>query len=327
MEDKLSMAPLFIGGDERSGTTYLMILLNRHPHIWISDESGFILTLMRAHQNQLISSVEALEESVSLIYSEQKFRDWEIPRKELLSLLTPLLPATFSDLVLAILRFDRDRRSPEARVFGIKKPSFTRKPSELLQYFPNAKFVNIVRDGRAVFNSKKKARHSETGETFESDAVRAAEVWKKRVRTFDQFCQAYPSHALEIRYEEMIQHTNRVFKTIYQFVGVRDDFDVLRQNASSDPVLPEHRKPSHPNVRRRPLTSRIDAWRHELGPQEIKRFELVAGDALKRKGYDLAYGKPPVVRVMHYRTSHLGRRLGKKLKKYLNLQQNSRQRL
>jgi hypothetical protein len=324
MEDKIGMSPLFIGGDERSGTTYLMILLNRHPHIWISDESGFILTLMRTYQNQLISSVEGLEESVSLIYSEQKFRTWEISREHLLSALTPLLPATLTDLVLAILRFDRDRRSPEARVFGIKKPSLTRQPSELLQYFPNAKFINIVRDGRAVFNSKKKARHSETGEIFETDAVRAAEVWKKRARTFDKFHQDFPDHALEILYEEMIEDTNRVFKKIYQFVGVRDSLDVLSLDASSDIILPEHRRPSHPNVQNGPLTSRIDAWRHDLEPKEIKQFELVAGDALERKRYDLVYGKPPIVRVLQYRTIRRGRRFRRKLNKYLKPQQNSR---
>jgi len=45
----------------------------------------------------------------------------------------------------------------------------------------------------------------------------------------------------------------------------------------------------HPNVGKPPQYSRINAWREELSPDEVRTFERIAGRVLEKKGYELTY--------------------------------------
>jgi hypothetical protein len=156
-------------------------------------------------------------------------------------------------------------------------------------HFPKAKFLHIVRDGRAVFASKKKARHSKTNRPFETSPVRAAEIWTDFVLAFDAFRKRHPQGAFEVSYERLLEDLSGVCSEIFRFLEVEPDPSVAaRARESLEPsYVVDRSRHLHANVASPPRLERIDAWREELSNREIRAYETVASRALEAKGYPI----------------------------------------
>jgi hypothetical protein len=284
--------PVFLVGDARSGTTYLANLLIQHKDIGLAPESNFVIRLMKAFGHAPVKNQEALMRALDVIYKESKFQDWKIDRTELVSSLQDRLPMTLADLIRAVMIFYCERHFPGRKVWGMKKGNYVFNVSRLIEFFPKARFINIVRDGRAVFGSKKKAMHSETGEPFETDPAEAAERWVKMIRNFDNLALKYPEGSIEVSYEALVSSPSEVLLTLFRFLEVDPDAEAASQGRGSVDAswVPERYKHLHSNVGKPPQVSRIDAWKTELSADEIRIYERVAGRELRRKGYGLIYG-------------------------------------
>ncbi len=295
--------PVFVGGDARSGTTYLMALLNRHPDVWISDESNFINRIWNNYENKLVTTTDEVNHVLNLIYTERKFVDWQLNHDDLLERLSSVLPMDWTEIVREILQADRDTKSPGSAVYGIKKPTYTRNPIKLLERFPTAKFISITRDGRAVFNSKRKTKNSETGEIFEENPMEAAEIWLRKVRDFDLFSMLFPGNALEISYEKLLTSTDQVLLEVWKFLEISHiPLDELFRNPSSVVSIPGIRRNLHPNIGELPKLKRINAWKDNLDEKQIRDFEITASLLLNAKGYDLYEVKRPTFATIRYKS-------------------------
>ena len=276
--------PLFVLGDSRSGTTYLTNLLNQHTEIGVAPESNFVVKLLRAYGAQTISTPDTLLEKFNLIRGGAKFQDWQIRPENILPTLENRLPITIADLIRTVLIFYCEREFPGCSVWGIKK-GYIRFVRELVEHFPKARFIHIVRDGRAVFSSKKKAVSTRTGEPFEKDPVRAAGRWIRLIQIFRNFSQKYPVNCLEVSYEQLVKEPLTLLSSIFHFLEVTDSETDIQQQSPS--LVPERYRYLHPNVDRPPQTARIDAWKQELTMKEIQHFEAVAWYELENHGYTL----------------------------------------
>ena len=276
--------PLFILGDARSGTTYLTHLLIQHREIGIAPESLFVVRLLRAYGSQTLSTPTALGNAFDLIADEAKFRDWLIRMEDILPLLENRLPINVADLIRTILMVYCEREFPGCIVWGIKK-GYIPFLSELFEHFPKARFIHIVRDGRAVFSSKKKAIYTRTGKPFEENPLRAAGRWIRLIQTFRNFSQQHPANCLEVSYERLLTELPTVLSSIFDFLEVADVKTDFQEQGPS--WIPEWYRYLHPNVGKPPQVARIDAWKEELAMGEIQRFEAVAGCELENHGYTL----------------------------------------
>ena len=296
--------PFFLMGDSRSGTTYLANLLIHHQEIGLAPESNFALRLLDHFESQAIVDRKRLDSALDTIFIERKFLDWKMDRVELAAKLEARLPLDFAEITKLVLLDYCTREFPDCRVWGLKKGGrYILDAERLLQHFPKARFVNLVRDGRAVFCSKRKALHSSTGKPLETNVIRAAECWVEFVDAFDAFRERHPENALEVSYEGMLSSLGDGLERIFRFLGVERDPSIAeRARKSLDPAyVMDRSRHLHGNVSKPPLTSRIDAWRNELTDREIRAYEMVAGDALKRKGYAVGDGRADVLSSMTYR--------------------------
>lgn len=278
--------PLFVVGDARSGTTYLSNLLTQHKDIGMAPESNCIVNLLRAYGSQIISKPTTLGQAFDLAKGDAKFRDWQIQPEEILPILQTCLPMTIAEFVRTILIFYCEREFPGCIVWGIKK-GYIPFLWELIEHFPQAKFIHIVRDGRAVFSSQKKAIHTETGQSFEKNPVRAAGRWIRLIQTFRNFSQKQPANCLEISYERLVTDPLTGLSSIFHFLEVPEvkiDFQELTSS-----WIPERYRYLHPNVGKSPQKVQIDAWKEELAVKEIQRFEAVARNELENHGYALLF--------------------------------------
>jgi hypothetical protein len=142
-----------------------------------------------------------------------------------------------------------------------------------------------MRDGRAVFSSKKKAIALHTGQPFETDPVPAAKRWIRAARGFEKLQKKYPDRCLGVTYEELITDPDSVLTSIFRFLNLADQTVSIRYG--DDDWVPDRYNQIHSNVRKPPQTSRITAWQQELSVEEIQRYEGVAGFELRKYGYKL----------------------------------------
>lgn len=124
------MPIIFIGGMPRSGTTLLRVLLDAHPDIRCGEETRVIPRLLGIRQQWMKAAFES-----------RRLREAGI---------TPqVLDAAVSAFILEIVA----KHGPPAPRLCNKDPFTLRSAVYLRQLFPNAKFIFMIRDGRAVVHS------------------------------------------------------------------------------------------------------------------------------------------------------------------------------
>jgi Sulfotransferase family len=282
--------PIFIVEDNGSGSNYLATLIAKHPDIGIAPESNFILDLMYHFRNRILKSQKDIDEAIAIIFqpetskneSEVDFSAFGINSRQLKSFLNSTLPATVPDIVNFILSQYCRRHFPGCSTWGIKKGCYVFELDKLVRYFPRAKFIHIVRDGRAVYAAQKRSLLKPTGEPLELDPIQAAKRWNRVTQCFEAFQKLYPHNALEISHETLVQQRETILSKVFNFLEV-PDLDIppgakfLSQSAGQSPG-------EYPDKTTLP---QLDAWQKELTPLEIYLYETVAGHHLKRKHYAL----------------------------------------
>jgi len=159
----------------------------------------------------------------------------------------------------------------------------------LHKVFPTARFIHVVRDGRAVANSWLQMPWwlgfggperwqwgplpSDLAATWadgnRSFALLAALLWRMLVDAHDRARAAVPEDAwLEVRYEDITAHPRHAFDAMLRFCGLEwcDEFE-------------------RGLARHRLSTSRVDAFRRDLDPAELARMTQAIAPALEAHGY------------------------------------------
>jgi hypothetical protein len=162
-----------------------------------------------------------------------------------------------------------------------KRVANNRRIPLLLDAFPQARFVEIVRDGRAValslanvdwwpdtivWWSGQSPRQWEAagGDPWEL----CARTWVEEVHATDDGLSAVPSgQRLSVRYEQLVAAPYATLAEVAAFAGLASDPPVARWLAG---------------VR---FPDRTETWRSRLGEDAIATIEKVEGDDLRRYGY------------------------------------------
>jgi hypothetical protein len=287
--------------DERSGSTFLASMLSRHPSIGVTIESQFIITLIK---NDIpLKNNHDIDRVLEILFSEKKFFDWGLDKTDLKTKLLSILPANVQDVALLILKSYFEKAKPKAKVWLIKQGSYF-YINGFKRIFPNVTFIHLIRDGRAVYSSKKKTGFSDSGKRMSTNPILSALKWQKRLMIpenklmNDQLC--------EIRYEDYIIDPYGEIQKLLNFIGVRPLDILFEENAKNEcsmyfNSIPNSQKNLHKNIVKKPLISRTDAWKKNLTKHEIFIFEIYARKTLLRKGYKLEQINNKVNWIDYYR--------------------------
>jgi sulfotransferase family protein len=293
-------APVFLIGAPRSGTTLLYKALCLHPGVsyisnWHRRVPGLDAIAALNRVPRRISSLQAygwFEHGDAYVYGRHR---------GLLRRIVPapvegepifvragvpadagLEPAPGEDAVIARLRasFDRVRRYGGGNHVVSKRIANNRRIPLLARAFPEARFVNLVRDGRAVAYSLAGVDWWESdvvwwcGRTPTEWAAAGADPWElcaqhwvEEVSAVDRGLESVPaSHVLSIRYEQLIDDPAAMLLHVAGFAGL-GDVDGWRERAAK-------------------LCERevSETWR-KLGADDVKRIETVQRPHLESLGY------------------------------------------
>ena len=165
------------------------------------------------------------------------------------------------------------------RVVGEKTPDHLSHMLELKGFFPEAKFVHIVRDPRAVVNSYRSVHWS--GETLTQDANR----WCRKLAQARRLAPRLGGDLLTVSYESLVENPERSLRAVCAFLAVSFDPAMLDYHRTPPATIDVAREPWKRNVLAPPDPSARDRWRAELSGPEVAEVEAAAYFEMQRWGY------------------------------------------
>jgi hypothetical protein len=274
---------VFVVGCGRSGTTLVRAMLDAHPVMAVPPESYFVARMIRRPRDYEAAGGFDVDRFVADLESNPWYRKWGLEARMLRAALEPS-PLDLADAVRRVFHayasaYDKPR-------YGDKTPSYVRHIGLLARTFPEARFLHVVRDGRDVALSFLRVPFGPR--TLEEAAL----VWRSRVLAGRRAGAALgPERYQEIRYETLVREPEEQLRDVARFCDLLYDSAMLRFNEHADRLMATGVPGAHKRLASPPAPS-TRTWRDQLGKAEVRRFELLAGDALTCFGYDVTTDLP-----------------------------------
>lgn len=271
---------LFIGGCSRSGTTLLGAMLGAHPDLICTPESQFKSDLMRRFKPNK-HDVEPLV-LLDHLTKHWRYKLWQVTDSpEALAGLAN--GRSFGDQLNAISHaYARNQGKPNATTWVDHTPENVSYANSFLSIFPDAKFVHIVRDGRAVASSVLPL-------DWGPNSIIKAARWWVRMTSYGLAAESSlrPDQIIRINYEELVAQPEPTMRRLCDFMGI--SFAPAMLDATGF-IPPAYTTRQHQLVGRKPNPAMLTRWRDRLTPRQIELFEHQARDFLEHLGYAPEYG-------------------------------------
>jgi len=273
------MGPIFIGGAGRSGTTLLASMLGGAAETIVTPESQFKVEVGRH-----FSATAAFEPARALaaIEASWRFRIWDCAlttseRAEVVA------TRSFAELLTRLVgvyaaRCDR----PAAGVWIDHTPENIRFVPLLSQWFPDARFVHIVRDGRALLASGKRLDWQRPG-------ADGSARWWGFILGLGFAAETFlpPERVTRIHYETLVEAPEATLRRLCERLELEFSPAMLRSDGFA---VPSYTQTQHRHVGKPPDPNRLTAWQQELTPRQIEVFEASSFELLTMLGYTPLYG-------------------------------------
>ena len=231
--------PLFIVGNKRSGTSHLVRLLNLHPQVFVSHESDVVWALYQFSQDQPFQS-HPWDSDRGLRHTLEScsdlFRKERSPRQNLLAIQrrlmergTPFLPAQTKGELLWI---------------GDKKPFQHGDPklvAFILEHFPDAHFMHIVRHPVAVAISSDRFNEKRGGDFWLGLALEEkVERWTFHEQQALSLREKLPDRVHGLRYEDLCERTGEEMSRVFAFLELTTNPAILAEAARQTRPAAQH---------------------------------------------------------------------------------------
>jgi hypothetical protein len=285
--DRLAAPPVFICGSARSGTTWTVDLFERHPEVRAICESWILcqthgVTSILAQQYWDVGARRAWQERVDVPFGAVQL----VPYADVVR--------DVADLVARWLVRDM----PSQQRFLVAKEPLDVQAAAIL--FPEARFIHVIRDGRDVALSMRRA--SETWDPTMGVGLPMefrAEAWRRQVEGVRTHRARLGERYMEIRYEDMRADPVAATRAMFDFSEIPYDerlLDEIRATTELSSYGETSRKSGFRGG------GAMHGWQGSLTRREARSFDRVAGDLLEELGYERERARSP---LRHRRSSRL----------------------
>ena len=264
----------------RSGTKLLRGLLTQHSRIRMPDfETDFFPFLVRyvrefgmpAGDADFARLFDALRDATYFSYRAQRTPPfcWQEWRRECDGRYDA------AGLFEGFIRYETDCSRASGCVWGDKSPAYVRYGDLLLDHFPRARMVHIVRDVRDYCLSMRK--------TWRKDMRRAAHEWARDVARAHGLCVAHPERCIEVSYENLLRTPEEAMRRLTTFLGIEPADESMVRLAR--PVEARGDAAGRTEIMR----DNFSKFSDRLTQREISAIEALAFDTMQLVGYQPLY--------------------------------------
>ncbi|MCA9376444.1 sulfotransferase [Candidatus Dojkabacteria bacterium] len=249
--------PIFIGGEGRSGTTLMRVILNSHPNIACGPESQLFRD----------KKVEELYDYLLHTYFDRISDYSEEPDKYLAGSFRAMIDGFFEPYMLE----QGKKRWAEKSPHNIVSIDFLLKV-----YEKDLKFIHMIRDGRDVVSS---ILSMDWGPDNVTDA---ATRWSSIIE--NSLKHRGEPYYMEVKYEDLADNPEKIVREVCEFIGEEFDEQMLAYH-KADQHLGSNES-SNSQVAKPIYKSSIGRWKTDLDQIQLHKFYEIAGKRLSELGYE-----------------------------------------
>lgn len=277
---------VYVVGCPRSGTTLVQRILDAHPDLAVSRSTHWVTLPLRDGAWSLPDG-RATPELAERVVGFRRFPKMDVEPGAVRRLAATAPPPRYEDFVRGVYALFADGRGKP--LAGDKTPAYVRWIPALSDWFPTARFVHVIRDGRDVClslldprNEKKRAQLAAFSTWGVDPVATAALRWEWDVRLGREAGIAVgPDRYLELRYEALVEDPDAASRSLCAFLGLEVRPEMVRfHEGRSRPG--EGRDAKHSWS---PVTPGLRDWRRDMASGDRRRIEAVAGALLDELGY------------------------------------------
>lgn len=292
---------IFVVGSGRSGTTLMRHILSGHEDVSICGETRYLRTghlTRRGFRDRFarvgnLATDEGARSVVDHIYEDIEGKNWwrwiqrNVPREQFLR---GLLASDRTDRALFDLVMTLSAQGKPIR--GEKTPAHVYCVPTLLEWFPEAKTVHMLRDPRAVFVSRRRKLAAGQWHLHPFSSVRRREPilslhlslmaitsWRDIARLHQGYRQTYPENYRLVRFEDLVSDPRAQVMGLCDFLELKFSDKMLDQRVYISSFAEAGTRVDGFN----PAT--IERWRTHLHPWINRLFVATCRDKLLEFGY------------------------------------------
>ena len=269
---------VFIGGLDRSGKTYLRFALNATPDLLISKRTNLWTSVYKRfgrleHEENLAACLAALAKNKHILALQPEF---DAVREEFRK-----GARTYARL-FEIIHQQAVRKS-QKKSWGDQTEFLERYAPIILEAYPSAKFIQMIRDPRdryeAILTKRNKPQFLGV----------ATARWLYSAALAKNHQAQFPGRYLVIRYEDLVSEPEKTIRIVCDFLGI--EFDVAM-------VLMDHvarfSGAEGSELRSTPLSTKyIGRFQQVLTSGQIAFIQAFSKPLMKRFGYSLVATQLP----------------------------------
>ena len=287
-------SPAFMFGFERSGTTLLSMMMGAHPKLAVP----LSVTGLWYRYDQTLDEYDQFdsdivpEKLIKDILKEERIALWD-ETLNFEDILSHLEEHSFSGVVAA---FHKAYASKKNKPFWANLDIVTldEMPSAYA-WFPDARFIHIVRDGRDI------ALSHETMPYGAANTLDCAQTWERRLTTNIKMGSMLPPHQYKVvRYEDLVLESAKTLEDICDFLDLEYSAEMLNYTSMVDGKIPDDRRWLWPELDKKPQKSKCYGWKQKMDHKRRVVFEGEAGPLLRDFGYETWSNVPKSVKAYLY---------------------------
>lgn len=256
-------------------------MLGAHPQIVCLPEAQFIGDFLPADPRDHVDPGKLLD----AIEGHWRFRIWDFDLAGARPERDEVAPSFAATICWLARRYAMFIGKPEARLWVEQQPGHVVRALHLAHHFHDARFLHIVRDGRAV------ALSLMARDWGPQRALAAAKYWQERVAIgLALELELGPIRVRRVLYEALLDWPRDQLTSLAAFIGLP------YHSAMEQPTgirLPRFTVEDHKLVGSALIPARASSWRYEMRGRDVEIIEHQTGDLLPLLGYDLTCGAHP----------------------------------
>ncbi|NVN98075.1 MAG: sulfotransferase [Geobacteraceae bacterium] len=276
----MSSSPIFIIGTERSGTNLLRLILNSHPDVAVPHPPHIVklFTPLLPLYGDLANDrnfIRLISDVCRLV--ELHPYPWEI-RPDRGRVFREAAARELICIYFAI--YDQYLEYSGKKRWCCKSTFMIDHIADILRFYPDARFIFMVRDGRDVAVSAKSSIFNHYHVFY------SARRWQREQRLgLDWLKKLLPEQIRLLRYEELTTAPEKTVSALCEFLALPYDARMLEYHRMGEAKKSGSLSVSWENTSKPVMSQNRERFRTALSTHEIRLFEAVAGDELQELDY------------------------------------------